>query len=87
MIDNKPVVGMYAVSQLMSYFGGTAEGVKAELDYLRQACVDAGFDGCYIIMSNSSGNSGLILKRQDLTDSMHTAGEPTAVISKYRRAE
>lgn len=57
LIDNKPVVGMYAVSQLMSYFGGTAEGVKAELDYLRQACVDAGFDGCYIIMSNSSGNS------------------------------
>ena len=53
LIDNKPVVGMYNVSKLMSYFGGTIEGVKAELDYLRQACVDAGFDGCYIIMSNS----------------------------------
>ena len=56
VIDNKPVVGMYAVSKLMSYFGNTAEGVKAELDYLRQACMDAGFDGCYIIMSNSSSN-------------------------------
>ena len=56
VIDNKPVVGMYSVSKLMGYFGNTAEGVKAELDYLRQACVDAGFDGCYIIMSNSASS-------------------------------
>lgn len=54
VIDNKPVVGMYNVSKLMSYFGGSSAGVRAELDYLRAACTDAGFDGCYVIMSNSN---------------------------------
>ena len=52
LIDNKPVLGMYSVNKLMSYFG-SVDGVKAELEYLREACKKAGFDGCYIIMSNS----------------------------------
>lgn len=54
VIDNKPVVGMYSVNKLMSYFGNTAAGVKKELDFLREACITAGFDGCYVIMSNNS---------------------------------
>ena len=58
VIDNKPVVGMYSVNKLMGYFGNSAEGVKKELDFLREACKKAGFDGCYIIMSNS--NTSLI---------------------------
>lgn len=65
VIDNKPVVGMYAINKLISYFGSSAAEVKEELDYLRQACIEVGFDGCYIIMANSStdnislvGNAG-----------------------------
>ena len=55
LIDNKPVVGMYSVANLMSYFGNSAAGVAAEFEYLEQACIDAGFDGCYIMMANSDG--------------------------------
>ena len=56
VIDNKPFVGMYNINQLKNYFGGIA-GVKEALDYLRQACTAVGFDGAYIIMSNSSASS------------------------------
>ena len=54
VIDNKPLIGMYNITKLKSYFGGTIAGVKEAMDYLRQACVDAGFDGAYIIMCNAT---------------------------------
>ncbi|MCI9143169.1 MAG: hypothetical protein HFH87_11210, partial [Lachnospiraceae bacterium] len=50
-VENKPLVGMYNISRLKGYFGGS-EGVKEAVAYLRQACVEAGFDGAYIIMCN-----------------------------------
>ncbi len=49
LIDNKPVIGLYKFSTLLSCFG-SVDGVKAELDYLRQACKDAGFDGCVVML-------------------------------------
>ncbi len=55
LIDNKPVVGMYNISKMVERLG-SLQHVKKALEFLRQACVDAGFDGCYIIMSNSNAN-------------------------------
>lgn len=56
VIDNKPVISIYSLSRLKSFFGGTTAGVKAETDYLRQACVDAGFDGAILLISYSDSN-------------------------------
>lgn len=59
VIDNMPVVGMYNINNLKSYFGGSISGVKDALDALREACKEAGFDGAYVIMSNSSTASAV----------------------------
>ena len=57
VIDNKPLIGMYDINKLKSYFGGTIAGVKEAVDYLRQACIDAGFEGAYVIMCNSQASN------------------------------
>lgn len=43
-IDNKPLIGVYQWSYLVQSFG-SAEGVRAELDYVRQVCRSLGYDG------------------------------------------
>lgn len=53
VVDNKPVVSIYTLSGLKKAFGDTAS-IRAEMDYLRQACVNAGFSGCIILLSSSS---------------------------------
>ena len=53
VVDNKPVVSIYNFSRLKEGFG-SVEGIRAEMDYLRQACIDEGFDGCIILMSSST---------------------------------
>ncbi|MEC0229592.1 glycoside hydrolase family 99-like domain-containing protein [Paenibacillus alba] len=60
VIDNKPVIGIFSYSGLKRNFGGTAAGVKAEVDYLRKACRDAGFDDVIILISNSSADPAVI---------------------------
>ncbi|NOU85883.1 hypothetical protein GC102_08865 [Paenibacillus sp. LMG 31460] len=60
VIDNKPVIGIFSYSGLKRNFGGTAAGVKAEVEYLRQAARDAGFDDVIILISNSSSDASLI---------------------------
>lgn len=47
LIDNKPVISIYDYKNLITVLG-SASNVKAEFDYLRQACIDAGFDGIYL---------------------------------------
>lgn len=49
LIDNKPFLSIYGFENLVSVMG-SEEAVKAEFDYLRQACIDAGFDGIYLIL-------------------------------------
>jgi hypothetical protein len=60
VIDNKPVIGIFSYSGLKRNFGGTAAGIKAEMEYLRQASRDAGFDDVIILISNSSSDAALI---------------------------
>ena len=47
-VDNKAVFGFYAVEDLIKIFGGP-EATKVEMDYLRQVCVDLGYDGAIFI--------------------------------------
>ena len=59
LINNKPFIGMHNFTKLKSYFGGSAEDVKDAMDYLRQACKAAGFDGAYISISNNNAGSAV----------------------------
>ncbi|MCX7920518.1 MAG: carbohydrate binding domain-containing protein [Clostridia bacterium] len=52
-IDNKPVI---ALCDLNSLAGGGTASVKAEIDYLRQQCINAGFSGA-IILTSYFGNT------------------------------
>ena len=63
LLDNKPVIGIYNVSGLIESFG--EENVKAQLDYLRQACMEAGFDGAWILGVSSSGNAAVLQQFAD----------------------
>jgi hypothetical protein len=55
-IDNKPVISIYSLSGLKRDFGSNLTAVKAELDYLRSAVIQAGFDGA-IILGSYKGTS------------------------------
>ncbi len=63
IIDNKPFVGMYDINNLKKYFGGSIEGVKAAVDAIKEACVQAGFDGAYVVMCNSNADSAAEIAR------------------------
>ena len=51
-IDNKALITIYRTSTLLDIFG-SADAVKEELDYLRQVCVDLGYDGAIILTTGS----------------------------------
>lgn len=51
-IDNKALITIYQSSKLVDVFG-SVEAVKAELDYLRQVCVDLGYDGAVILTTGT----------------------------------
>lgn len=63
LVDNKPIIGFYNVSGLIASFG--KDQIKPQLDYLRQACVDAGFDGAYILGVSGSTNAGTLQEFKD----------------------
>ncbi|RIE00977.1 Ig-like domain-containing protein [Cohnella faecalis] len=48
VLDNKPVLSIYSLPSLKRDFG-TVQNVKDELDYLRNAAVEAGFDGVILL--------------------------------------
>ena len=56
LIDNKPFLSIYGYSNLVSVLG-SEEAVKAEFDYLRSACISAGFDGIYLVILTSETDS------------------------------
>ncbi len=60
LVDNKPVIGFYDVNGLIASFG--KDQIKPQLDYLRQACVDAGFGGAYILVVSGSTNADTLRK-------------------------
>lgn len=51
-IDNKALITIYQSGKLIDVFG-SVEAVKAELDYLRQVCVDLGYDGAVILTTGT----------------------------------
>lgn len=53
-IDNKPVISFLTSTGLVRDFGNDPVKIKAELDYLRDECKKAGFDGAYIISNTTS---------------------------------
>lgn len=52
LVDNKPIIYIYTWKYMESVFG-TPEAIKAEFDYLDQACKNAGFDGVMIVGDGS----------------------------------
>lgn len=54
-IDNKPLITIYRTETLMNIFK-SEEAVKAEIDYLRQTCVDLGYDGAIILVCNGAND-------------------------------
>lgn len=58
-IDNKALITIYKGATMAEVFGGF-EQAKAELDYLRQVCVDLGYDGAIILTTGSSADSSLV---------------------------
>ena len=65
VVDNKPVVSIYKLDGLERDFG-SAEAARAELSYLRQACVNAGFSGCVILMTSSTQSAAEMQKMKDM---------------------
>lgn len=55
LIDNKPLIGIYQMSYLERDFGGI-DGAKKVLEIIRNACIDAGFDGACIIVENRNSS-------------------------------
>lgn len=53
-IDNKPVLGIFSYGNLQTQLAPTS--ISAGLNMIRQACIDAGFDGAYIILSTTQTN-------------------------------
>ncbi|MGO4545440.1 Ig-like domain-containing protein [Paenibacillus sp. 2TAB23] len=56
VIDNKPVLSIYSLNALKRDFGGTLEGVKAEMDYLRNAVKALGFDDIILLITSSASD-------------------------------
>jgi hypothetical protein len=56
VVDNKPVITLYSMSGLKRDFGDVAD-IKAEMDYIRSACVEAGFSGAYLLVTTSAVNN------------------------------
>ncbi|MDF2921486.1 MAG: hypothetical protein K0R57_400 [Paenibacillaceae bacterium] len=54
VIDNKPVLSIFHIGNLIRDFGGTVAGAKAEIDYLRNAVQAAGFDDIIVLTSFSA---------------------------------
>ncbi|MEK3911364.1 glycoside hydrolase family 99-like domain-containing protein [Paenibacillus sp. FSL H7-0331] len=65
VVDNKPVIGIYGYTPLKNSLGGTAESFRVEMDYLRQACKDAGFDDVIILISSSGADSAMMSDMQN----------------------
>lgn len=55
VIDNKPLLSIYQISYLERDFGGI-DGAKKVLEIIREACIEAGFDGAYIIVENRNSS-------------------------------
>ncbi|RXZ80395.1 hypothetical protein EBB07_18735 [Paenibacillaceae bacterium] len=64
VIDNKPVIGIFSYAGLKQNFGGTAAAVKAEMEYLRQAARNAGFDDVIILISYSGSDPATMQEMQ-----------------------
>ncbi|MBO5060438.1 MAG: hypothetical protein J6C82_05960 [Clostridia bacterium] len=47
-VDNKPLIFYWVPQDLKTQFGGT-EGAKRATDAMREACIELGYDGAYII--------------------------------------
>lgn len=56
VIDNKPVISVFSLWNLYQDFG-SAEAVRAELDYLRKVCIGLGYDGAYILVTSADANA------------------------------
>lgn len=64
LVDNKPVVGIYNFAKLKEQFG-SIENIKAELDYLEEACIAAGFDGCIVMLTTGETNTSVLQEYKD----------------------
>ena len=64
LVDNKPVVGIYNFEDLKNQFGSVA-GIKAEIDYLKQACIEAGFDGCIVLLTSGETSAATLQEYKD----------------------
>lgn len=58
-IDNKPVITVFSIGDLLKDFG-SAEGVKAEFDYLRDVCRGLGYDGAIIMVQAATTNDSTL---------------------------
>ncbi|MBP3581001.1 MAG: hypothetical protein J6K12_07135, partial [Clostridia bacterium] len=54
-IDNKPVICIYTPQHFIKTMGGTAEGVKAAIDFMDAECKKLGFNGVIVRASNNAG--------------------------------
>lgn len=63
VLDNKPVIGVYSITGLIESFG--EENIKAQTDYLRQACREAGFDGAWVLGVSASVEADTLQKFAD----------------------
>jgi hypothetical protein len=60
-VGNKPVISFMNVDRLIVDFG-SLQAVREETDYIRQTCVDLGFDGA-VLMTAYSGSDALALTK------------------------
>lgn len=70
-IDNKPVLSIYSISGLERDFGST--GVAAEITYLKNACIAAGFNGVVLLGVSNSTTASSLQKFVDIgTDALYS---------------
>ncbi len=55
-IDNKPVITIYSYSSFKGIMGDVA-GVKECLDFMEQECINLGYDGIIVYVSEASGRA------------------------------
>lgn len=50
LVNNKPLIGFLSYGMFVRVYG-SVEGAKCGIEYLRKACIDAGFDGACVIVN------------------------------------
>lgn len=65
VIDNKPVIAIHNYERFRNVVGGSAQAVRAELEYLREECRKSGFDGAILLTCYTGASAGRMAEMKE----------------------